>query len=199
MTRNRRIISGILVLLALGAGVVALRSGRLAPPPAAAQRSEDAPNDVAVIAVEQVNNGVRSAGEVTVTFVNPNGLPAGAPSQTGVFVARDGDALTLGTGRIAVEVEVEQENDGEPLISAVSSYDGPDVTVQLSAATTYLQLAADPPEITPDVIAAGELVVTRKAAPGSVDALTANMIIRVWGTVVDGVLVADTVAYEMPR
>ena len=67
------------------------------------------------ITVERNINGEVTSGEVHVSFDDPDNLPKEGESVFGVFLKREADVITLGTGNIEVEVGVEVVNDEEPV------------------------------------------------------------------------------------
>jgi hypothetical protein len=94
-----------------------------------------------------------------------------------------------------VDVSVEALNDQEPVTTINASHDGDDVAVTVDENTVYYKDVTERPEITPEMIAAGEHQVTLELEPGSLDEIGDNMEIRAWGEVVDGQLVADVLVY----
>jgi len=132
---------------------------------------------------------------VRITFADPPELPEQAADAAGLFLGRDGDVLTVGTGLIEVDVSVEAVNDQEPVTTISASHDGDDVQLAVGENTVYYEDVTERPEITPEMVAAGEHQVTRVLEPGSLDEIGDNMEIRAWGEVVNGQLVADVLVY----
>lgn len=152
--------------------------------------------DAMYIEVSRNLNGEELSGGVFVTFENPDELPAADPNTLGVFVGRSGNTLTLGTGQIEVTVDTEQLNDQEPVTTANASYDGDEIDIRFTDSTLFYKDTTEEPHIDRPEIEAGQLTVTRTLEPGSADEIGDNMIIKAWGTVVDGQLVAETILYE---
>jgi hypothetical protein len=141
-------------------------------------------------------NGEDLSGGVLVTFENPDQLPAEDPAVLGVYAGRSGSTLTLGTGQIEVTVDVEQINDQEPVTTANASYNGDEVDILFTDSTIFYKDTTEEPHIDRAEIEAGELTVTRSLETGSADEIGENMVIRAWGTMVDGQLVAEIIVYE---
>lgn len=152
--------------------------------------------DSMYIEISRNLNGEELSGGVLVTFENPAELPAADPDALGVFVARNGDTFTLGTGQIAVTVDVEQINDQDPVTTSDVSYDGDQVNVRFTESTIFYEDTTEEPLIDREEIEAGEITVTRTLEAGSAEEIGENMVLRIWGTMVDGQLVADIVVYE---
>lgn len=154
--------------------------------------------DTMYIEISRNLNGEELSGGVLVTFENPEELPAADPDALGVFVARNGDTFTLGTGQIAVTVDVEQINDQEPVTTSDVSYDGDEIDVRFTESTIFYEDTTEEPLIDREEIEEGEITVTRTLEAGSAEEIGENMVLRIWGTMVDGQLVADIVVYERP-
>ena len=148
-----------------------------------------------IIAVEDIEviDGVETvrAGEVTVNFENPDELPDGPSAVDGIFKGQTGDTISIGTGSIDVEVNVEQVNDQEPVMAVSASHSGPLVEVVLTAGTqVYLELT-EPPEPTQADLDAGEMTVSRSIETGSLDDLGEDTMLQVWGSQDGGTITAD--------
>lgn len=155
---------------------------------------------IAVAKVENIN-GVeqRAEGVVDVHFVNPPELPARSSDVHGLYLGRDGNALTLGLGAIEVDVEVTAINDAEPQVAVNASHSGDTVTVNIAPdATIYLETTPHP-DPSPAEITAGEMVVARTLTAGSLADLGDNFIVEAWGSTVDGTLLADMVVLRPIR
>ena len=155
--------------------------------------------DVMYIEISRNLNGEELSGGVFVTFENPDELPDAEPDAHGVFQGQSGNALTLGTGSIEVTVDVEQVNDQDPVTTANATYDGPEIDILFTDSTIFYEDTTEEPHIDRAEIEAGQLTVTRTLEPGTADSLSENMIIRAWGTMVDGQLVADIIVYQPLR
>lgn len=210
--RKRIIVAGFMAVLLLAAVTLfvaavqpfavsaAPQAASQAAPPQQSGATEDIEatqaGEVMYIEVSHNINGEELSGGVFVHFEDPAELPAEEPALFGVFAGRSGDTLTLGTGSIAVTVDVEQINDQEPVTTGSATYDGDEVDVLLTGSTVFYEDTTAEPQIGQEEIDAGEITITRTLEAGSADALGADMVLRVWGTMVDGQLAADIVVYE---
>ncbi|UCG25764.1 MAG: hypothetical protein JSW55_07185 [Chloroflexota bacterium] len=195
-------LSGLLLVAATIAAGAIFGVSRLSTSTAAAQEpaaQEPKPERVMVIAVEEVKNGERFGGEVRITFADPPELPERAEDAAGLFLGQAGDELSLGTGSIEVDVSVEAINDQEPVTTVNASHDGDEVQVAVDENTVYYKDVTERPEITQEIVEAGQLRLTRALEPGSPDEIGQNMMIRAWGQVEDGRLVADLIVYDPIR
>lgn len=194
-------VVGLMLLLAVGVGATAvwLFQANFAASPAVAAPAQQSGEREMVIAVEEVINGERTAGEVRVTFADSDELPDRPEDAFGVYTGHDGSSLTFGTGAIEVEVGVDVVNDEEPVTTVNASYSGPEERVIFTSETQFLKDTTARPEITTEDIEAGSLIVQRTVEAGSANELGENMIIRVWGHEDDGQLIADVVVYEPIR
>ncbi len=194
---NKRWLIGgaVLVVLLIPAAAYLLFSSRQAK----AQQGGEEGERVMVLAVEQVVNGESYGGEVRVRYEDPPELPSQAAQASGLFLGLDGSTLELGTGSIEVQVEVRIVNDEEPDETVNARHSGDEITVQVDADTVILEDTTPRPEITPADIEAGEKTIVRSVAPGSLDRLSENMLVRVWGSWQGDVLLADLVVYEAIR
>jgi hypothetical protein len=188
-------LSGMLVIAAgIAAGAI-YGVSKLSASPVSAQEQQPKPEKVVLLSIEEIKNGERFGGDVRITFVDPPELPEQGADAAGLFLSRDGNVLTVGTGLIEVDVSVEALNDQEPVTTINASHDGDDVPVTVDENTVYYKDVTERPEITPEMIAAGEHQVTLELEPGSLDEIGDNMEIRAWGEVADGQLVADVLVY----
>ncbi len=156
-----------------------------------------------VIAVEEVKviDGVETvtAGEVVVNFDNPPELPDEPTAVDGIFKSQVGDTISVGTGSINVEVEVEQVNDQEPVMAVSASHSGPEVSVTLTDDTVvYLETTAEPKPTQAD-LDAGEMTVPRTIEAGSLDALGEDTMIQVWGSQSGDTITADVIVISPIR
>ncbi len=193
---TKKMVVGILGL-GLLAAVAAFAIWQLFAPGTTAVAQSSAGQPEIVMAVSEVVNGESFSGEVRVSFAEAAGLPTTSPAALGLFLERSGDTLTLGTGPIAVEVGVERVNDEEPVTTIQASHDGDEVTVLVTEGTAVYADTTASPHITPEDIAAGHKTINRTIAPGSLDAIGENMIVRVWGAEQNGQFVADVLVYEL--
>lgn len=189
-------LAGLFLVAAIAAGAI-FGVFKLSAPTASAQAPK--PEQLMVIAVEEIKNGERFAGEVNITFNDPPELPDRAEDVAGLVLGRDGNVLSLGTGLIEVDVSVEVVDDQEPVTTINASHDGDDVQLAVDENTVYYKDATERPEITPEIIQAGQLQLTRVIEPGTLAEIGENMELRAWGEVEDGRLVADLIVYNVIR
>ena len=202
MMKKRTLLLGIVVGVILFGALAALL-GLLLPfvgTVAAQSPGEGAGSErVMLVAVEENINGESFGGEVRLTFKDAAELPEGAADASGLFLELGGNTLTLGTGPIEVEVGVEVVNDEEPVTTVNASHRGDEVAVTVNDNTIFYRDTTARPDITPEDIEAGEMVISGTVEAGSLDEIGENMLIRVWGSEQDGVFVADVLVYEPIR
>ncbi len=182
----------VLLLLLIPAAFLILSSSRQVN----AQEDGEPPKREMVIAVEEVINGERFAGEVRVLYQDPPELPPQSEQAGGLFLSQAGDTFAIGTGSIEVEVGVEVRNDEEPVRTVNASHSGDTITVQFDNETVFFEDTTPRPEITPDDIEAGVKTLTRIVEPGTAGEMSENMMVRVWGNWQGDTLQADLVVYE---
>jgi hypothetical protein len=187
-------ISGLLLIVAAIAAGVAFGLSRL--PTSTASAQENRPEQIEVIAVDEVKNGERFGGEVRISYTDPPEVPARAEDAAGLFLSRNGDELSLGTGTIEVEVSVEAINDQEPTTTINASHDGDEVQLTVDENTVCFRDATERPELTKDLVEAGHLQLTRVLEAGSLDEIGENTMVRAWGEVQDGRLTAELIVYD---
>ena len=188
------LIGGFLLIAVIIAAGGVYGISRLSTGTVSAQESK--PEKVMIIAVEEVVNGERFGGEVRITFEDPPELPDRGADAAGLFLSQDGDELTLGTGAIEVNVSVEIVNDEEPTTVVNASHDGDEVLLVVDENTVYYKDSTGRPEITKEIIEAGQLQLSRVLEAGSLAEIGKNTMVRAWGEVEDGRVVADLVVYE---
>ena len=194
MKTKRSLILGITALLSLTALTITLIHSFVLGGDVEASDNQPAPQ--MVIAIEEVINGERTAGEVAVTFAYPDDIPTGPTAAAGLFLASTDNSMALGTGSIEVEADIEQVDDAEPVETVNAVHDGPTVDVRFDANTQFFLDNTGRIRPTAAEIAAGSMLVTRTIVPGSAADLGANMMVRVWGTVAGDQVLADIVVYE---
>jgi hypothetical protein len=183
-------------------GAVALASFVLMSPGTAvlAQTGGETGQPEAVIAVEQVINGESFSGEVRVIYEDSPDLPSEPAATGGLFLARNGDTFSVNSGPIEVEVSVDVVNDEEPVRSVSARPIGEDeASFVITDKTIIYEDVTEEPNITPEDIEAGELIITRTVVPGSADEIGENMVLRAWGSEQNGQIVADVLVYEPIR
>ena len=148
------------------------------------------------IAVESNIDGEVKSGEVTLTFDDPAALPSERESALGVYLAKNGDVVTIGTGSIAVEISSKTINDEEPITTVNVSHSGDSIDVQVGPDTLVYRDITAMPEVSPADLETGTKVITRTIEPGSFDEIGEGMILRIWGEIQDGRVLADVLVYE---
>jgi hypothetical protein len=136
---------------------------------------------------------------VRVTYEDAAELPDEPAALSGLFVDRDGDTFTVGTGPVAVEVSVEVVNDQDPVTTIHANHHGDEAEFVVTPATIIYKDTTAQPQITPEDIEAGEMTILSTVAPGSLDEIGENMELRIWGTEQNGQLVADVLLYAPIR
>ena len=197
MKRNW-IVTGFTLLILAGAAGFLLVQSTTPPVAVSAQEPVERPKaeKILEIAVEKNINGEVTSGQVQVRFEDPETLPVEGESAFGVFLGRDGEVITLGTGSIEVEVDVEVKNDEEPVRLVNVSHSGDPVNVMVNADTVVYADITPRPEISDADLESGSKTVTSTIVPGSLDAIGEGMILRVWGPTQDGVTTAEILVYE---
>ena len=194
---KRRLLVGT-ILIILVAGLIGVILAGFARPGVAGAQDEGSGRRM-VIAIEKVVNGERTAGEVAISFTDPPALPDREADVDGLFLSRGGDTLFVGTGAITVDVEQNVVNDQEPETAVNASHDGAEIPVVVTGATVVYEDTTGHPDITADDINAGEMTIARQLEPGDLDAIDGSTLIRAWGTMENGQLVAGVLVYEPIR
>ena len=197
MKRNWFISGSILLVLVSIAGAILIQS-KVQQGAALAQELVQNPKaeKILAIAVERNIDGEITSGEVQVSFEDPANLPKEGESVFGVFIKQEDDVITVGTGSIEVEVDVEVVNDEEPVRTVHVSNTGPSVEIQVTPATVIFADITPEPEISDADLVSGSKLVTRTIIPGSFEAIGDGMILRVWGPVQDGMVTAEVLVFE---
>ena len=191
------LIGGFLLIAVVIAAGAVYGISRLSTGTVSAQESK--PERVMIIAIEEIKNGERFGGEVRISFDDPPELPDRAEDAAGLFLGQDGDELTLGTGAIEVDVSVEVVNDEEPTTVVNASHDGDELLLVVDENTVFYRDATERPDITREIVEAGQLQLTRVLETGSLDEIGENTMIRAWGEVQDGRVLADLIVYDPIR
>lgn len=111
-------------------------------------------------------------------------LPATATDATGILLYRDDNTLALGTGEIQIR--------GNPADGTLSShYSGPEVEVVVTQRTVIYR---DTTRYDLDTVQDGKLYQT--VGPGSVDEISKQSLVQVWGEKQDGRVLAEVLVYH---
>ena len=138
-----------------------------------------------------------SGGTVGIGFDEADGLPEISPDLVGLFVSRSDNSIMLGTGNIEVEVSVEQVNDQEPVTAVSAVHGGPEVELRISDETEIYFDTTELQEPDQDDFDLGHMTIQRTVEPGDLSSLEAKTtMVRAWGIMEEGVLVADVLVIE---
>ena len=154
-----------------------------------------------VAAVEIIEDGnVQAAeGTVQVSFEEAEGLPAISPDVDGLYLSHSAESISVGIGNISIEINAEQVNDQEPVEAISAVHSEGDIDIVISDSTEIYVDTTPHPQPGIEQIEQGEMVIQRTVQPASLDGLTSNMLIRAWGIMESGQLMADVVVYEPIR
>jgi len=115
-------------------------------------------------------------------------LPAAQPEATGMFVERKDNSIFVGTGDVRVMVKAEQGE--EPQVD--SSFSGPKVEVVISSDTVIYK---DVTNFDPEDPGAE---VQQTVEPGTIDEITEQSQITVWGRKAGDRIIADILVFSTP-
>jgi len=195
---KKNLLLAIILVLILVTASILLQQTNAPTETASAQIEETKKHErIVEITIEKNVNGEITSGDVLITFEDPPILPVNRETALGVFLGREEDLLTLGTGSIKVEIGVEVVNDEDPVNIINISYTGDPVDIKISAKTVIYKDITEIPDVTVEDLNSGKKLVTREVVPGSLEELGENMVIRVWGNVDDGKVLADVLVYEL--
>jgi hypothetical protein len=122
-------------------------------------------------------------------------LPTAEPVLTGTFVKRDDNTLTLQSLGSAGNISV-VAGGGAVAASPVDANSGPQVEVVI---TNQTKIWRDATEFNgPPPSGSGETEVQQQVAAGSLDDLTAQTMIMVWGRKNGDRIIADVISYSNP-
>jgi hypothetical protein len=119
-------------------------------------------------------------------------LPQAPADVRGVFESRQDNSIFLGTGRVALGVQIDDQT-GE--VQTSSDHDGPTVEVVVTSQTTIYkdvtmkQFNGPPPE--------GQKI-QQVVEPGSLDDIGESSLITVWGKKTGDRIIADVLVYTSP-
>ena len=107
-----------------------------------------------------------------------------------MFVRRQDNQITIGTGDMSVAVSAGESGPGDMEMK----YDGPEVDVVVTKDT---QIYVDATELSFEAIQQGATI-QQKVKPGSLDEISKNTSVMVWGQRRGDRLIATTVLYNNP-
>lgn len=118
-------------------------------------------------------------------------VPQQEPAAWGIFVRREDKSIFIGTGNISLGIR--KSSDNAPA-EVVSDYDGPVVEV---VANHQTQIYQDITEMTPPEGDTGSVVdIQQKVKDGSLDDLTTNSMVTVWGEKQGDRLIAKVIVFR---
>lgn len=159
------IIAGVLIVF-LAAAV--FLGARLLKP-----QAMEGPGDGGGMYISQGGPGGKS---VRLNMLPAAEVPQEEPTARGIFVRREDKSIFIGTGNISLGIR--KSSDNAPA-EVVSDYDGPVVEV---VANHQTQIYQDITEMTPPEGDTGSVVdIQQKVKDGSLDDLTTNSMVTVWG------------------
>jgi hypothetical protein len=124
-------------------------------------------------------------------------LPQLPPEVTGMFVSREDNRLFIGTcnmGMVIGESSGESSGDG-PQVQSQGCGDGPQVEVVVTQETKVYRETTQPPDPSQQ---SGAITIQQTLAPGSVDELTSDSMVIVWGRRTGDRVIADVLLYSQP-
>lgn len=187
------LISGSIVLIVLLAGVAWLSIQTLTGPDEAAA---DAPAGKGVKVMELVRDEGNGPTTLRVTIEPADELPTRHPETAGIFVERAGDIVSIGTGNIEIDVNVEVIDGQESKPDINYSYSGPVVEVVVNEDTVIYNDVTDL-NLKPDKDMQGEItvqqLVQRVDMLGEIDEDTE---LQVWGKKQGDQIVAEVLVYR---
>ena len=127
-------------------------------------------------------------------------LPKTKPDVTGLFVERKDNSIVVasismkggGGGGVVVQAG---GGDGEPSMSSGPSSDGPKVEVVITGDTTIYLETTQPPSAPPS---SGNQVLQQTVAEGSLDDLTSQSFVTVWGRKSGDRIIAEVLFISNP-
>ncbi len=123
----------------------------------------------------------------------PTPIPQTDPDVNGLFVSRQDNVITIGTGNATIGVK-QGPGGGTPEVS--SNYTGPQVEVVVTGQTKiYRDTTMD--DLTNGIPQNGQKI-QRKVADGSLDELASTSNVIVWGRKTGDRYVADVLIYSSP-
>lgn len=123
----------------------------------------------------------------------PTPIPQTEPDTKGLFVSRQDNVLTIGTGNVTIGMKVD-DSGGTPEVS--TDYAGPQIEVVVTGQTKiYRDATMD--DLTNGLPQNGQKI-QRKIADGTLDELTTTSNIFAWGRRTGDRYIADVLIYSTP-
>ncbi len=123
----------------------------------------------------------------------PTPIPPTEPDTEGIFISRQDNVLTIGTGNVTIAMK-RSSDASTPDVS--TNYSGPQVEVVVSGQTKiYRDASMD--DLTNGIPQNGQKI-QRKVTDGSLDDLTTTSNVIVWGRKTGDRYVADILIYSTP-
>ncbi len=122
----------------------------------------------------------------------PSEIPQTDPDVRGMFVSRQDNVLTIGTGQVTVLAKTNPSGTAE----IKSNYSGPQTEVVVNGQTkVYRDATMD--DLTNGIPLDGQKI-ERKIADGSLDEIGENSSVTVWGRKTGDRYIADVLIYSTP-
>jgi hypothetical protein len=193
MMKRLNLFTGGIAVLVLLAGAVWAGTQMFTGP---AEVAADAPEGKGVKVIEIVRDEGNGPMSLRITVEPAPELLDRSPETGGVFIERDGDVISVGTGNIELDVDVEIIDDGEPERSVNLSHSGPVVEVVVGDdVVVYHDITDYDPQ--PSEALQGEVTVQQVVQRvGSLAEIGNNTELQVWGRWQGDSVVADVIVYR---
>ncbi|MEM7342620.1 MAG: hypothetical protein AAF485_00115 [Chloroflexota bacterium] len=159
----------------------------------------DSPPQKPVKVLEFVRDEGNGPMTLRITVEPADDLPAGSPQTGGVLVGQEDDLLSVGTGNIELDIEVEIVEGQSPEETISLSHSGP-VETALINENTIIYRDTTPLDVQPSETLNGEITIQQEIE--QVEALPAviqNLEVQVWGHLDGDQIVADVVVYHQVK
>lgn len=166
----------------------------------------------AFVAGRLINQGVGSLGlglplgnggevmSVSVQIEPAPELPKAKPDVTGIFVERKDNTVIVssipmdaGGGGVVVSTSSESGGEGPVFSSSPNGNDGPKVEVVVTNETTIYKETTEPPDPS-----GGNQTIQQTVGEGTLDDLTSDSFVTVWGRKSGDRIIADVIFYSQP-
>jgi hypothetical protein len=139
-----------------------------------------------------IEGGPGGAKSISIEMTPASEVPQTQPDAAGIFVRRDDQSIFIGTGNIRIMAKKQAGSNSPGEVS--SDYDGPVVEVVVTHQTQIYHETTEMPE--PDQAVDGVIVTQQTVEPGSLDDLSSNSMVTVWGDKQGDRYVARVVVYR---
>lgn len=120
-------------------------------------------------------------------------LPRLPPEVAGMFASREDNRLFIGTCNMGIVISESSGGSGDGPEVSSQGCDGPQVEVVVTQDTKVYRETTQPPDP-----AQPSGVLQQTVAPGSVEELTSNISVRVWGRRTGDRVIAEVLLYSQP-